>query len=174
MTAQENQDELYRVAMEQYGSALERLARAYESDPDKRSDLTQEIHFQVWRSFLRFDSHYSMRTWVYRVAHHVAALHVMRERRTFLKLVRLEDLETIPGDESESVASDRSLTLERLSQLIRQLKPLDRQVIVSYLEDMDAESIGEITGLSPANVAMRIYRIKKVLAQQFQERGAHE
>lgn len=36
---------------------------------------------------------------------------------------------------------------------------------------MDAASIAEIAGLSPANVAMRIHRIKNVLAKRFHERG---
>ena len=66
------------------------------------------------------------------------------------------------------------MNLERLSVLIQQLKPLDRQVIVSYLEELDAASIGEITGLSPANVAMRVHRIKNILARQFHEGGDHE
>jgi RNA polymerase sigma-70 factor (ECF subfamily) len=61
--------------------------------------------------------------------------------------------------------------LDRLSALIQRLRPLDRQVIVCYLEDMDAASIAEITGLSPANIAMRIHRIKNVLARWFHERG---
>ena len=61
------------------------------------------------------------------------------------------------------------MNLDRLSALIQRLKPLDRQVIVCYLEDMDAASIGEITGLSPGNVAMRIHRIKNVLAKRFHE-----
>jgi RNA polymerase sigma-70 factor, ECF subfamily len=46
-------------------------------------------------------------------------------------------------------------------------------VIISYLEDMDAVSIGEITGLSPANVAMKIHRIKNILARRFHEGGSH-
>ena len=47
---------------------LDRLARAYESDPEKRRDLRQEIHFALWRSFATFDNRCSLRTWVYRVA----------------------------------------------------------------------------------------------------------
>jgi RNA polymerase sigma-70 factor, ECF subfamily len=46
-------------------------------------------------------------------------------------------------------------------------------VIVSYLEDMDAVSIGEITGLSPGNVAVRVGRIKNILARRFHEGGGH-
>lgn len=161
------QDRQYLGAVEAYGPALARLARAYEADAERRRDLLQEIHFQLWRSLQRFDARCSMRTWVYRVAHHVAASHVLRERRTFAKLVNLEDLETLP--DPGFTDADRSLNLERLAALIQRLKPLDRQIIVSYLEDMDAASIAEITGLSPANVAMRVHRIKNVLARLFHQ-----
>ena len=158
--------------MEQFGSSLERLARAYEADPEKRRDLSQDIHFQLWRSFQRYDARCSLRTWIYRVAHHVAASHVLRERKIFSNLASLEELEMLPDRDqgrfaAERMEVDQRKNLERLSVLIQQLKPLDRQVIVSYLEDMDAVSIGEITGLSSGNVAMKIHRIKNILARKF-------
>ena len=64
---------------------------------------------------------------------------------------------------------DRQRTLQQLSQFIRQLKPLDRQIMISHLEDMDAATIAEITGLSPANVGMKIHRIKSILSNRFLE-----
>jgi RNA polymerase sigma-70 factor (ECF subfamily) len=168
-----SQDNLYTDAADQFGSALERLARAYEADPEKRRDLSQDIHFQLWRSFERYDARCSMRTWVYRVAHNVAASHVLRERRIFSSLVTLEDLETLPGKDQTHFSLDQRRNLERLEALIQRLKPLDRQVIVLYLEDMEAASIGKITGLSPGNIATKIHRIKSILARQFQEGGDH-
>jgi RNA polymerase sigma-70 factor (ECF subfamily) len=87
--------------------------------------------------------------------------------------VNLEELETLPDKDQGQFAADQRINLERLSMLIQQLKPLDRQVIISYLEDMDAISIGEITGLSPANVAMRVHRIKNILTRRFREGGDH-
>jgi RNA polymerase sigma-70 factor, ECF subfamily len=170
-TGRARQDDLYRQAVEKFGSSLDRLAGAYEADPERRRDLSQDIHLQLWRSFQQYDARCSLRTWIYRVAHHVAASHVIRERRIFSTLVSLEELEMLPDKAEGSSAADRRLDLDRLSALIQKLKPLDRQVIVSYLEDMDAASIGEITGLSPANVAMRIHRIKNVLAKRFHEGG---
>lgn len=168
-----NQHDLYVRAIEQYGSSIERLARAYEADRDKRRDLIQEIHLQLWRSFERFDGRCSLRTWIYRVAHHVATSHVIRERRTLSRLVSLEQMETIPDEDSGEPETDKGKDLERLATLIQRLKPMDRQVMVSYLEDMDATSIGEITGLSPGNVAMRIHRAKKILARWFLEGANH-
>lgn len=173
MSEEGKQDDLYWDAAKEYGSALERLARAYEADPEKRRDLVQEIHYQLWRSFRRYDARCSVRTWIYRIAHHVAASHVLRERRVFSNLVSLEKLEELPDKDQTELIAVRRLNLERLSMLIQRLKPLDRQVIISYLEDMDATAIGEITGLSPGSVAMRIHRIKNILARMFLEGGSH-
>lgn len=166
---QVRQDDLYRGAVDQFGSSLQRLASAYEADPEKRRDLSQDIHFQLWRSFQGYDGRCSLRTWTYRVAHHVAVSHVMRERRIFSALVSLEELEMFSDKDQGQLAAEQRVNLERLSMLIQRLKPLDRQVIVSWLEDLDAAAIGEITGLSPGNVATRIHRIKHILARRFRE-----
>jgi RNA polymerase sigma-70 factor (ECF subfamily) len=166
-----NRDTLYQEAVNHYGAALSRLAGAYEADPDKRRDLVQEIHLQLWRSFETFDSRCSLRTWVYRVAHHTATSHVIRERRTYSSLVSLEAAETLAQADYSEKDLHRRDALERLSEMIQRLKPLDRQVMVSYLEGLDAATTAEITGLSPANVAMKIHRIKSMLARQFQAQG---
>jgi len=160
-------EDLYEEVVQTHGAALDRLARAYEADPDKCRDLLQDIHLAIWQSLEIFDGRCSLRTWIYRVAHHVAVSHVIRERRNLSTLLTLEELEALPDKTDEHSAVNQRMALDRLSALIQQLKPLDRQVIVSYLEDMDAASIAEITGLSPASVAMRIHRVKNVLAKRF-------
>lgn len=169
-----SQDDLYQEAADAYGSALDRLARAYEADPETRRDLLQDIHLQLWRSLGSFDRRCSLKTWVYRVAHNVATGHVVRQRRIRTTLACIEEIESMPsGQESELAAASRNIALERLSRLIQKLKPLDRQVIVLYLEGMDAGSTAEITGLSAANVAMKVHRIKNVLRLWFNEGEFH-
>jgi len=167
------QDELYREAAGSYGAAMERLAGAYEARADRRSDLVQEIHIALWRSFAGFDGRCSLRTWVYRVAHNAATSYVMRQRRNNAPLVTLEDLDTPSNGVSAEVSVDRARALERLLALIQRLKPLDRQVILSYLEGMDAVAIGEITGISAGNAAIKIHRIKQILTRQFHQGGRH-
>jgi RNA polymerase sigma-70 factor (ECF subfamily) len=49
--------------VDKFGSSLERLANAYEADPEKCRDLSQDIHFQLRRSFQRYDARCSLRTW---------------------------------------------------------------------------------------------------------------
>jgi RNA polymerase sigma-70 factor (ECF subfamily) len=168
-----SQDSLYEQAADTYGSSLDRLARAYELDPEVRRDLLQDIHLHLWRSFAYFDQRCSLRTWVYRVAHNVATGHVIRQRRIRDRLVSIENIETMPGSDQVELAASQTEALERLTMLIQRLKPLDRQIIVSYLEGMDASSTSEITGLSPANIAMKVHRIKNILRRWFEEGVLH-
>ncbi len=168
-----DQDSLYRQAADSFGASLDRLARAYELDPEARRDLLQEVHLQLWRSLTYFDQRCSLRTWVYRVAHNVATKHVVRQRRVRDRLVSMEAIESMAGSDQTDLAASQNEALERLSLLIQRLKPLDRQIIVSYLEGMDASSIGEITGLSPANVSMKVHRTKNILRRWFGEGAPH-
>ena len=179
--AASRQDQLYQEAAASYGTALGRLARGYEADPDRRRDLLQEIHLALWQSLAGFDARCSLRTWLYRVAHNVATSHVIREHRLNSRtMVGIEALETLPAknderdrDSSRESNIDRRHALAKLLLLIHQLKPLDRQIMLSYLEDMDAASIAEITGISPGNVATKIHRIKNVLTTKFHQGEDH-
>lgn len=174
LNVEQSQADLYRETSATFHAALERLARAYQADPESRQDLLQEIHLALWRSFEGFDGRCSLRTWVYRVAHNAAASHVYRQRKnSVLPLVSLEEAESAADPKDGEAAADRRGTLDRLLELIRQLKPLDRQVIVSYLEGLDAAAIAEITALSPRHVATKIHRIKNVLARRFHQGGSH-
>ena len=167
-----SQADLYSEVAETYGGALERLARAYEPDADKRRDLLQEIHIAMWRSLARFDYRCSMRTWVYRVAHNVATSHVLRPKARAPTFVGDGELDSIPSSIDEEHRFDRQRALERMYRLIRELPPVDRQVMLLYLEEVDAATTSEITGLSASNVATRVHRIKQLLAQRFREGGA--
>jgi RNA polymerase sigma-70 factor (ECF subfamily) len=162
-------DELYRSAIREFGRALDRVAAGYEADPEKRLDLRQEIHFQLWKSFEVFDGRCSLKTWTFRVAHNTAVSYVNRERRLHAMFVSLEEIERTPASHESEPDVDRDRALQQISLLILKLKPLDRQIMISYLEEMDVASIADITGLSAGNVAMKIHRIKNILARRFHE-----
>jgi RNA polymerase sigma-70 factor (ECF subfamily) len=169
-----SQDERYLETAAEYGAALHRLASAYESDPDKRRDLLQDIHLALWRSLASFDGRCSLRTWVYRVAHNAATSYVIGQRRSHSSAwLSLEDVAPVADPAEGERAADQRLVVERLLAFIQQLRPLDRQVILSYLEGLDAVATAEITGISPGNVATKIHRIKTLLSQQFQEGVRH-
>jgi RNA polymerase sigma-70 factor (ECF subfamily) len=167
-----SRQDLYEEAVRTHGAALDRLARAYEADPDKRRDLLQDIHLALWRSLNSFDGRCSLRTWLYRVGHNVATSHVMSDRRArSAQLISIDELDIADPNSHVEDDAQRNIAIARLIGLIQNLKPSDRQVVLLFLEGVDAAGIGEVTGISAGNVATRIHRIKKILATRFQEGG---
>jgi RNA polymerase sigma-70 factor, ECF subfamily len=165
------QNELYRQTAAAFGAALERLAKAYEADPDKRRDLLQEIHIAIWQSFAGFNDLCSLRTWIYRVAHYVAASHVIKDKRINSKIwLNLDALEDMPDESNAEERIDRNLAIEWLMKIIQRLDPLERRLILLYLEGLDAAAISEISGITPSNAATKIHRIKRTLIQRFHQR----
>lgn len=159
-------ERLYHEMVESFGAPLARLARAYEPDHERRRDLLQEIHLALWRSLAVYDGRCSVRTWVYRVAHNTATSLVFRRRAGARAFVSLDDLDVaaLPADRSDPT---RGLAIARVFDLVQRLRPLERQVMLLYLEGCAAGEIGDITGLSPSHVATKIHRIKQVLTRQF-------
>lgn len=162
----------YEHVREHFAGAIARIANCYEADQSRRQDLQQEIHLAIWRGLPGFREECSLKTWVYRVANNVAATFVakeMRQRRG--QLVSLDDecvIPTHPGHESEV---DHKLRVETLHAFLLTLKLPDRQIALLYLEGHSAAEIGEITGLKPAAVSMRIYRLKTVLSNLTTQEG---
>jgi RNA polymerase sigma-70 factor (ECF subfamily) len=163
-----DRDELYRQAAESFGGAIARMARGYEADPDLARDLEQDIHVALWRSLCGFRGESELSTWVWRVAHNTGVKHIQartRHKRS-APLVPIENMDISSPASSPERQTDEAVTLERVYRLIHALRPADRQVMLLYLEELDASRIGEITGLSPGAVATRISRIKAALAAQ--------
>ena len=168
MSGKQAQDARYVAAARAHGAMIERLARGYEADPELRRDLVQEIHAALWRSFAIFEGQCAEKSWVHRIAHNVGVSHMMTgKRRRKMALVGLDQIAELPdGDDPESSAGDRSLS-DRLLATIHRLAPADRQVMLLYLEDLTAAEIAEVTGLSASAVAVRIHRLKALLAEPY-------
>lgn len=162
------QDSRYLAAAREHGAMIERMARGYEADPELRRDLVQEIHAALWRSFAIYEGQCAEKSWVHRIAHNVGVTHMMTgKRRRKMTLVGLEQIEELPGgDDPEHSTGQRSLS-DRLLATIHRLAPADRQVMLLYLEDLTAGEIGEVTGLSASAVAVRIHRLKALLAEPY-------
>ena len=79
----------------------------------------------------------------------------------------LEELERVSPAVEAGPVDDEVATLEKLYRLIRQLKPVERDVMLLYLEGVDGEGIADVLGISVANVAQKIHRSKKLLKRTF-------
>jgi RNA polymerase sigma-70 factor (ECF subfamily) len=154
--------------VDQFGPALQRLARSYEQNAAQRADLVQEIYVALARALPSFEQRSSLRTFVYRIAHNVAASHVLRAKNVGSRWVTIDDLADDPVAPEPRVDEvvDRRRRLDRLAELVSRLKPLDRQLTLLFLEGLQPEEMAEVTGLSVTNVTTKLSRIRAVLTRR--------
>jgi RNA polymerase sigma-70 factor, ECF subfamily len=153
-------DEVYR-----HFGILHKICRVYKKDAADREDLLQEILFNAWRSYPRFEGRSKFSTWLYRVALNTA-LYQNRKDRLAGMLVPLEDktLNTAGEEDDEN--------LKILYRAIDDLDPLEKSIVILFLDDQPYAEIAEITGLSVNNVGVKLTRIKTKMKKIISEYGA--
>ncbi len=155
----------FQQLVARHRGALARLCRHYEAQPELRRDLEQEILLALWRAFATFRGECSERTFLYRVAHNVAATHVLQARR---QARPLQEDEPSPAPSPEQVAETRD-ALARLEQRLRRLDLSSRQLVLMALEGCTTAEMAEITGLSPTNVTTKLSRARQALTKEENE-----
>jgi RNA polymerase sigma-70 factor (ECF subfamily) len=134
-----------------------RVCRIYFEDPDDREDAFQEMMYQLWKAFPGFGGRSKFSTWMYRVCLNTAL--------TYRRKTRQHRPEPISGVHHEIAAptSSHNEDLVTLFRAIAMLSQLNKAIVLLYLDELSYEEIAEVTGISKANVSVRLVRIKKQL-----------
>ena len=137
---------------------LRRIAALYARAPGDRQDLVQDMTLALWRSFDSFRGESAFSTFLYRVALNTAVTRVRRAgRRPVIDGER--PVEDVPARTDERDDEE----IERLYAAIRQLGPVDRAITLMVLDERGREEIAQVTGLSAANVRVRLARARERL-----------
>jgi RNA polymerase sigma factor (sigma-70 family) len=146
----------FQRLLDTYTPALRRLCSVYVRNPADRQDLLQEIALALWKALPSFRGEASERTWLYRVAHNVAISNSMRARR------RRE----VQSDEYPPTAtSNEDVRHEQLLDAVRRLEPVDRELVMLYLEGLTTREIGAVLGISEVNAGVRLTRTRRRLSE---------
>ena len=161
MTTPELQ-ERFQAVVNQHKKILYKVCNSYCRNRDDRDDLAQEIIVQLWRSFGKFDERYRFSTWMYRIALNVAISFYRRESTRTRHVISDEEhlLEAI--DDTERQPEDIRL----LYQFIEGLDPLNKALVLLYLDGHSYQEIAEVLGITETNVATKISRLKMTMKQE--------
>jgi RNA polymerase sigma-70 factor (ECF subfamily) len=161
----DDQKSLFLSWLDEHGSAVLKVARAYTLTGEECQDLAQEILLQAWRSLPKFEGRATAATWFYRVALHTAMNWHRKDKprrsrqRPFLEV---HDAST-EGLDSAEQAQQRE-TVERLYKAIQQLPKTDAALVLLYLDGLSYREMAEVLGISESNVGVKLNRAKKALS----------
>ena len=129
----------------------------FSGDKDEVADLFQETLINLWRGSGTFRGDSALSSWIWKVALNTCISSDRKKKR---------------GPRTEPLSMDIDLFEDRdgdtrqigmLRERIGQLGPFDRAIVLLWLENLSYEEIGQIVGISPKNVSVRLVRIKEQL-----------
>ena len=142
-----------------------KVSRLYFNDPDDREDALQEMMYQLFRSYQSFHGGSKFSTWMYSVCLNTALTFRRKE-----KIRKKESISNVHHQIAEPPREHKQEIVTALYDVIATLSPLNKAIILLYLEDMSYEEIAGITGLSKSNVSVKLVRIKKELEVQMKKK----
>jgi RNA polymerase sigma-70 factor (ECF subfamily) len=160
----EDHKSLFLSWLDQHGSAVLKVARAYTLTNEECQDLAQEILLAAWQSLPKFERKASAATWFYRVALHTAMNWKRKDKPRRIKQEPLLDVQTIvtAGSDSSQQAEQREV-VEQLYKAIHQLPKTDAALVLLYLDELSYLEMADVLGISETNVGVKLNRAKKAL-----------
>jgi RNA polymerase sigma-70 factor (ECF subfamily) len=142
-------------------------------DSDRAADITQDTFIKAYRKLDTLTDEKSTRSWLYRIATNTA-IDEMRRRRWVRPLQTDEDdRDDRPdaGPGPEAIVMDATLD-DRIQRALMRLRPNHRQcLILSDVEDMSAQQIGEVMDLSYGAVRTLLCRARGEMRRHLAAEG---
>jgi RNA polymerase sigma-70 factor (ECF subfamily) len=166
-------EEVYRDHAEMVFNLALRLA----ADPDRASDLSQEVFLRVHRHLGKFRGRSSMKTWIYRITINHCRSRLARRRFATRSLDSDEALaervaDPARGPEERAMAGDAGRVLE--AALAELPVPFREAVVLRDLEGLAYEEIAEVLGARIGTVRSRIARGRSALREVLTENPPKE
>lgn len=134
----------------------------FSNDADEVADLFQEVLVKLWNGYDSFQGKSDIKTWIYRVTLNTC-ITIDRKKRRRNKAMLSMDVDYFDSQEQETAQ------VRILHERIARLQPLDRAIILLWLEQISYGEIGEIVGISAKNVSVRLSRIRVQLKNMSNE-----
>lgn len=148
---------LFRSIMKEHDSLVSKICLGYSQTRQDFEDLRQDAYINIWQGLENFRGDSRLRTWLYRVTLNTC-VSTLRKRSRSITMVELTEMANLADADGE-----KRQMLAQLYEAIANLPPLDRAVIMMWLDEMSYEEIAEVTGLRKNTVGTRIRRAKEKL-----------
>lgn len=158
---QPDEQEFTRLVRENK-STIYTVCYMFSKDNDEVNDLFQETLINLWRGFARFERRSDIRTWFYRVSLNTCISFDRKKKRA--KAAPLT-MDVNLYDDNDTDARQVKMLHDR----IQRLAPFDRAIVLLWLEGIPYDEIGDIVGITPKNVSVRLVRIREQLKKMKNE-----
>jgi len=162
----DEKEKIFLSVLESHKGIIYKVANTYCHNRADQDDLIQEIILQVWQSIEHYNDTYKWSTWIYRIALNTSISYYRKNRTRKERTLGLSPIIDLPSPQ-ENHEEDTDFIL--LRKFIRELKKIDRALILLHLDGLSSKEIARIINTTQTNVTTKISRIKKKLQLKFEQ-----
>jgi RNA polymerase sigma factor (sigma-70 family) len=134
---------------------------------EEAEELAQDSFLKAFRSLGSFKMKSSFATWLYRIVYNTSISHVRVKKRGVLSL------EDFPADATDFIGSntneeeaEREYRSSLVNFALQKINEEERGLVsLYYYEDMNSDEISEVTGLSKANIKVKLFRARQKMLE---------
>lgn len=152
--------------IEENRNLIYKVVNSYCTDIYEQEDLIQEIILEIIKGYENFNHKVKVTTWMYKIAFNVSISNY-RKLKTKKKHIVAMPSKLVIVEENES--SDMDEKVKQLRLFIQEFDPLNKAVVIMYLDGNSHQEIAEALGITISNVGTKIGRIKKQLKKKFKQ-----
>jgi RNA polymerase sigma factor (sigma-70 family) len=140
----------YNRSVEEYADSIYRFIRGNLKDEDRANDIVQDSFEKLWRHVAEIE-YVVVKSWLFSTAYHTM-IDILRKEKRITSIEDSNDREMIYDSHYSDLNEILHHALERLPEQQK------TSVLLRDYEGYSYKEIGEITGLSEAQVKINIYR----------------
>lgn len=166
LRARQGDHQAFHELVGKYDRRLLYFMRRFERDPERASDLVQDVWLTVYRKIGKLELPEAFRTWLYRIAHAKAVTAIRREVRSDPQEHSLHNVNQTSRDGSSRRLDEADLVhraLERISTDHREV------MVLRFLEQMTLEEMGEVLACPPGTIKSRLHYAKEAMRRAVEE-----
>jgi len=169
--ARRGDEEAFAALVRRYSPGLHRTVARMLGDESEAWDVVQMTFLKAWQRLDRYDSRWSVSTWLYRIATNLS-IDLMRARSSRERAQQAggEHLLRVVGDgEPTSRAADERELERVMGRLLTRLTPQQRAAFVlRELEGLPSSEVAEAIGCTQTTVRNHVFQARKVLRRELE------
>ena len=166
-TQTRTEDDQLELAVREHARLVYRISYSVLRNHHDAEDATQETFLRIWKHSNKLAEIQEMKNWIARIAWRVAI-----SRKKKVVEISLEEVEAVAaqirslaaGAEEIALKKEMSTALEKLFASLP--KKLRAPMMLSTVEELSIEDVGEVLGLSEAAVRSCLFRGRQILRER--------
>ena len=157
----------YALLVDKYKDRVFSLALGIVHNRELAEEIAQDVFIKAFTSLKKFRKDAGFSTWIYRITYNTAISETRKQKQIARPVEeQFEKLASLKADEVSEEIEQKETKHKLIEKAITELIPEEKLILtLYYYEEKSVEQISKTTGLTTANVKVKLFRLRNKLKE---------